>query len=149
MCSKLSSLIADEPHTDTEQYIRSVLNILSTSKANDDLETSFEHVNATNPALNILFYFVTTSALLKDPELDQMLREMLHDQCCAQPIQHNIERNCGLATVMDKRTAPRKARFHSWGGKRNHETPKIVIRTPFRPWGGKRSGNKLQENRWR
>jgi hypothetical protein len=33
-----------------------------------------------------------------------------------------------------------KVRFHSWGGKRNKESPNpkaVVIRTPFFPWGGK------------
>lgn len=94
----------------------------------------FSKENSTEPATNILFYFVTTSAVLRDPDLDILLHNMLHDQCCI------VGKNCDESNqIIDKRDPPKKARFHSWGGKRSKETPKIVIRTPFRPWGGKRS----------
>lgn len=36
-----------------------------------------------------------------------------------------------------------KIRFHSWGGKRNRGSPKVVIRTPFHSWGGKRSDDSI------
>lgn len=105
-----------------------------------------------------LLYFVTTSILLQDQELDVLLNDLLYEKCCRRDENFGGTSICDEAS-MDKRNTARKVKFHSWGGKRNGgnlngprsssssaeedldkdmKQSKITIRTPFRPWGGKR-----------
>lgn len=115
-----------------------------------------------------LYYYVTTSMLLQDKELDDTVSYMLYEKCCKNDSKFYSSSICTQNAddpIAEKRNTIKKVKFHSWGGKRNAWSEKrsggnsqtnvrmptnvdlskdmggqskIVIRTPFRPWGGRK-----------
>lgn len=109
-----------------------------------------------------LYYYISTSVLLQDKELDDTVNAMLHEKCCKNDANFFGSSICSQNDngSADKRNTIKKVKFHAWGGRKRSSgdsvpshsriqtnadlnkdlgPSKIVIRTPFRPWGGKRS----------
>lgn len=146
-CNEISLRLSWNTATniDIEQYILTVLRQLQTESP-DQIAATFARQNATEPGVNVLFYIVTTSNMLKDPQLDALLAAMLYDQCCTMGDAAS-EGRCDLR--MRKRQPQqqppqKKQRFHAWGGKRSRGTSlggtpaQVVIRAPFHSWGGRK-----------
>lgn len=146
-----------------EQYIRVILQQLRSQTA-EQIAATFARQNVTEPGVNVLYYIVTTSALLRDPQLDALMASMLYDRCCGLdggdggPSGGVAAGRC--ATNMVKRqpttaaaaaamgTPQKKQRFHAWGGKKragNKIPAQIVIRAPFHAWGGRK---RSEETGW-
>lgn len=113
---------------------------------NADISLFLHGQNADEPIKSALFYYLSVSLLLRDNELDDILKYMLREKCCKDLMNDNED--C-VDSVFDKRNTIKKVKFHSWGGKRNGNAAnsrdgnsdlgkdsgqaKVVIRTPFRP----------------
>lgn len=112
----------------------------------------------------MLFYIVTTSNMLKDPQLDTMLAAMLFDQCCtlgggntdaaasvgAGRCDPTLRKRqaASVASGGSQKPPQKKQRFHAWGGKRSRVTngggpAQVVIRAPFHAWGGRKRSAQL------
>lgn len=136
---------------DIEQYILTVLRQLQTESP-AQIAATFARQNSTEPGVNVLFYIVTTSNMLKDAQLDVLLAAMLFDQCCT--LGDGDGGTAGAAGRCDPAVRKRqpqpqkKQRFHAWGGKRSrvgaplgsggNVPAQVVIRAPFHSWGGRK-----------
>lgn len=127
-----------DPLINTARYVQAILNQLQTPSSHQSTNP-FSHQNNTDPDIHVIFYFLNAISMIKDQRLDALLAAMLFDQCCS-PGDPNgpCQRRDWDRENMLKRdnSPPKKARFHSWGGKRSSQA-KVVIRTPFHSWGGK------------
>lgn len=137
------------------QAVDSVVRLLE--QRNIAEATTFTSNDQSPPPKSALLHFMSTSLSLQDPDLDDLLDDLLYEKCCRRDDNFMATSACDGRGV-DKRNTVRKVKFHSWGGKRsggtsgqrsspaNDDAPdkdlkqsKITIRTPFRPWGGKRT----------
>lgn len=136
-----------------EQYIAAILQQLRSQTA-DQIAATFARQNVTEPGVNVLFYIVTTSAMLKDPQLDALMASMLYERCCTSGggvgggCASNVGKRQPTTAAAAVGTPQKKQRFHAWGGKKragNRIPAQIVIRAPFHAWGGRK---RSEETGW-
>lgn len=60
----------------------------------DQLATQFARRNASEPGLNVLVYIVTSSNMLRDRRLDELLAAMLFKRCCIGGAAAKAPRGC-------------------------------------------------------
>lgn len=130
-----------------EQYIVAILKQLQ-ADSSDQIAATFARQNASEPGLNVLFYIVTTSNMLRDAQLDALLAAMLNEHCCsagpasketprssrctsaqapmqkrnrgAMPATTLVSGGDGTSSIFSSLQPPqKKQRFHAWGGKRS------------------------------